>query len=58
MPVLVAEVVIAIDANAKRAFRGKFDSITNMNGASVVDSVRDASEKTFSLRKVVSSGPR
>jgi len=56
-PVLVAEVKIAIEANASRAVGGKFDSITNMNGASVVDNIRDESEKILSLRNVVPRGP-
>lgn len=55
--VLILEDPRAIETKARRANTGRFDSSTNMNGARVRESPRDAKENIFRRRKVVVKGP-
>ena len=52
------DVPIAIEASARRADTGRLDSTRNINGASVIESEREASENIFNFLKVFASGPR
>lgn len=54
---LRAEVPSASVANAKRAFMGRFDSITNRNGVRKVERPIDDREKIFRRRNAVVRGP-
>jgi hypothetical protein len=56
-PVLTPDVETAVNASAARANIGRLDSITNMKGASVQDSVNEANENNLSLRNVAVNGP-
>lgn len=56
-PVLKPDVPTAIVATATRAVVGRFDSIKNMKGASVHESVRDERENILRRRKVAANGP-
>lgn len=51
------DVPTAIDATASRAAVGRFDSINNMKGANVHESVRDDKEKILRRRNVEANGP-
>jgi len=48
---------MAMEASATRADAGRLASTRNINGASVMESEREASENSFSFLNVFASGP-
>jgi len=55
--VLTPEVPTATDASASLAEYGSPDSTRNMKGANVVESPKEAREKSFNLLQVFANGP-